>query len=167
VDKEVLIKKVLRSLTPRWNHIAIIIEESKDLSTLQFDLLVGSPMSHEERLIDSFRKSGEKSFSSKLQITKNEYANTSNKINQSQGRSQNQNYSREERAVQEVEAEADLIEEISSAIIVKGMVTLIGIVDSIEGNNNKDVNYAQEGDEASSNNLFLSYDKAENGTKDV
>jgi hypothetical protein len=25
VDKEVLNKKVLRSLTPRWNHVAIII----------------------------------------------------------------------------------------------------------------------------------------------
>jgi hypothetical protein len=37
VDKEVLIKNVLRSLTSRWNHVAIIIEESKDLSTLQFD----------------------------------------------------------------------------------------------------------------------------------
>jgi hypothetical protein len=36
VDKEVLIKKVLRSLKPRWNHVAIIIEESNDLSTLQF-----------------------------------------------------------------------------------------------------------------------------------
>jgi hypothetical protein len=37
VDKEVLIKKVLRSLTPRCNHVAIIIEESKNFSTLQFD----------------------------------------------------------------------------------------------------------------------------------
>jgi hypothetical protein len=37
VDKEVLIKNVLRSLTSRWNHVAIIIEESKDFSTLQFD----------------------------------------------------------------------------------------------------------------------------------
>jgi hypothetical protein len=36
-----------------------------------------------------------------------------------------------------------------------------------EGNNNKGVNYAQEGDEASPTNLFLSYDKAENGTKDI
>jgi hypothetical protein len=34
VDKEVWIRKVLRSLTPRWNHVAIIIEERKYLSTL-------------------------------------------------------------------------------------------------------------------------------------
>ena len=48
-------------------------------------------MSHEERLIDSFGESGEKSFSSKMKITKNEDANTRNKRNQSQGRGQNHN----------------------------------------------------------------------------
>lgn len=32
VSNEVLIKKVLRSLTPRWNNVAIILEESKDLT---------------------------------------------------------------------------------------------------------------------------------------
>ena len=36
-----------------------------------------------------------------------------------------------------------------------------------EGNNNKGFNYAQEGDEASSNNLFLCYDKDKNGSKDI
>jgi hypothetical protein len=34
VDKEVVIKKVLKSITPRWNHVTIIIKEIKDLSTL-------------------------------------------------------------------------------------------------------------------------------------
>ena len=63
-DKEVVIKKVLSSLTPRWNHVSIIIEENKDLSTLQFDHLVGFLMSHEEGLIDSFGESGEKDCSS-------------------------------------------------------------------------------------------------------
>lgn len=42
MEKEVIVKKVLRSLTPRWNHVAIIIAESKDLSTLEFDHLIGS-----------------------------------------------------------------------------------------------------------------------------
>jgi hypothetical protein len=48
MDKEVVIKKVFISLTPRWNHAAIIIEERKDLTTLQFDHLVGYLISHEE-----------------------------------------------------------------------------------------------------------------------
>ena len=71
VSNEVLIKKVLRSLTHRWNHVAIIMEESKDLTKLQFDQLVGSLMAHEKRLKDTF-EGVEKVFSSKLQITKNE-----------------------------------------------------------------------------------------------
>ena len=68
VINEVLIKKALRYLTHRWNHVAIIMEESKDLTKLQFDQLVGSLMSHEERLNDTF-EGVEKAFSSKLQIT--------------------------------------------------------------------------------------------------
>ena len=48
IDKQVVIKKVLRSLTPRWDHIAIVIEESKDLTNLHFDNLVGSIISHED-----------------------------------------------------------------------------------------------------------------------
>ena len=46
---EVVIKYVLRSLMPRWNHVAIIIKENKDLNALQFDHLDGSLMYHEER----------------------------------------------------------------------------------------------------------------------
>ena len=86
VSNEVLIKKVLRSLTQRWNHVAIIMEESKDLTKLQFDELVGSLMSHEERLKETF-EAVEKAFSSKLQITKNEDASSSNtKSHQGQGK---------------------------------------------------------------------------------
>ena len=94
VSNEVLIKKVLRSLTHRWNHVAIIMEESKDLTKLQFDELVGSLMSHEERLKDTF-EGVKKAFSSKLQIIKNEDARSSStKRNQGQGKWQSQNYSR-------------------------------------------------------------------------
>ena len=71
VSNEVLFKKVLRSLTHRWNHVAIIMEESKDLTKLQFDELVGSLMSHEEILKETF-EAVEKAFSSKLQIRMNE-----------------------------------------------------------------------------------------------
>ena len=50
IENEVVVKKVLRSLLSKWNSVAIIIEESKDLATLSYDQLVGSLMSHEERL---------------------------------------------------------------------------------------------------------------------
>ena len=50
IENEVVVKKVLRSLLPKWNSVAIIIEERKDLTTVSYDQLVGSLMSHEERL---------------------------------------------------------------------------------------------------------------------
>lgn len=64
------------------------------MAKLQFDELVGSLMSHEERLKETF-EGIEKAFSSKLQITNNEDASSNNsKSHQSQGKWQSQNYSR-------------------------------------------------------------------------
>lgn len=36
----------------RWNHVAIVIEESMDLITLEFDHLLSFLMSHEQRSKD-------------------------------------------------------------------------------------------------------------------
>lgn len=47
IENEVVVKKVLISLLPKWNLVAIIIEESNDLATLSYDQLVGSLMYHE------------------------------------------------------------------------------------------------------------------------
>ena len=52
IENKVVVKKVLRSLLPKWNLVAIIIEERKNLATLTNDKLLGSLMSHEERLQD-------------------------------------------------------------------------------------------------------------------
>lgn len=53
VNNKVIMKKVLRTLFLEWNQIEIIIEKSKDLSTLDYDQFIGSLMYHEERLKDS------------------------------------------------------------------------------------------------------------------
>lgn len=66
MSKKVVIKKVLRSLILRWNNVVIIIEERKDLATLEYDQLVGSRMSCEERLTDSSIYVDEKAFSCKV-----------------------------------------------------------------------------------------------------
>lgn len=50
IDKNVVIKNVLRILDPKWNHVEIIIKESKNLSTLKYDKFISSLMLHEERL---------------------------------------------------------------------------------------------------------------------
>ncbi|XP_037491053.1 uncharacterized protein LOC119369159 [Jatropha curcas] len=49
-NDQVVVEKVLRSLTPRFDHVAVAIEESKDLSILSFDDLKGSLKSHEARM---------------------------------------------------------------------------------------------------------------------
>ena len=59
---------MLRSLLPKWNHVAIIIEESKDLTTLFDDTLIDSLTSHEDRLKDPTPSSDfgeDKAFASK------------------------------------------------------------------------------------------------------
>lgn len=51
IEKEVVIKEVLRTLKKRYDHDALIIEETKDLSTMEIDNLIGSLTSHEKRVL--------------------------------------------------------------------------------------------------------------------
>ena len=61
----IIVAKVLRSLTPKFDHVVAAIEESKDLSTYSFDELMGSLQAHEVRLNRSLEKSEEKAFQAK------------------------------------------------------------------------------------------------------
>ncbi|XP_040942243.1 receptor-like protein 9DC3 [Gossypium hirsutum] len=51
--------KVLRSLTTKFDHVMAAIEETKDLSVLSVDELMGSLQSHEARINRSIEKSEE------------------------------------------------------------------------------------------------------------
>nr|GFA79898.1 UBN2 domain-containing protein [Tanacetum cinerariifolium] len=42
ISDEIVVAKVLRSLTPNFDHVVAAIEESKDLSNFSFDELMGS-----------------------------------------------------------------------------------------------------------------------------
>ncbi|KAI5326674.1 hypothetical protein L3X38_035748 [Prunus dulcis] len=63
-DKKI-VEKTLRSLPPKYDHVAAAIEESKDLSTLSLHELIGSLEAHEKRINRSTEQSVEQAFQSK------------------------------------------------------------------------------------------------------
>ncbi|GKE67117.1 hypothetical protein Tco_1521278, partial [Tanacetum coccineum] len=65
ISDEIVVAKVLRSLTPNFDHVVAAIEESKDLSKFSFDELMGSLQAHEARINRSFAKDEEKAFHTK------------------------------------------------------------------------------------------------------
>lgn len=62
IDNQIVVSKVLRSLTTKFEHVVTAIEESKDLSTYSFDELMSSLQAHEDRLNRSHEKVQEKAF---------------------------------------------------------------------------------------------------------
>ncbi|XP_014522738.1 uncharacterized protein LOC106779189 [Vigna radiata var. radiata] len=53
-----IVEKILRTLTPQYDHIAMAIEESKDLEKMRVEELQNSLEAHEQRLIE--RRTAEK-----------------------------------------------------------------------------------------------------------
>ncbi|KAA8523955.1 hypothetical protein F0562_010614 [Nyssa sinensis] len=70
ISDETVVAKVLRSLTPNFDHVVSAIEESKDLSVFSFDELMGSLQAHETRINQSLEKNKEKAFQVKDIVTK-------------------------------------------------------------------------------------------------
>lgn len=62
ITDQTVVEKVLRSLTPKFDHVVAAIEESKDLSVFSFEELMGSLQAHESRINRSFEKHDEKAF---------------------------------------------------------------------------------------------------------
>jgi hypothetical protein len=70
ISDEIIVAKVLRSLTPKFDHVVAAIEEAKDLSVLTIDELMGSLQAHEVRINRSLEKNEEKAFQVKETTTK-------------------------------------------------------------------------------------------------
>jgi transcriptional regulator with GAF, ATPase, and Fis domain len=68
LEDQRVVEKILRSLTRKFEHIVVAIEESKDLSTLSIDSLMGSLQSHELRIKQFDSPPIEQAFQTQLAI---------------------------------------------------------------------------------------------------
>ncbi|GJS44431.1 zinc finger, CCHC-type containing protein [Tanacetum coccineum] len=62
INKEVVVSKVLRSVSSKFNHVVAAIEEAHDLSSYSFDELMSSLLAHEDRLNSAQEQTKEKAF---------------------------------------------------------------------------------------------------------
>ncbi|KAH0745660.1 hypothetical protein KY285_007317 [Solanum tuberosum] len=84
VIDQTIVEKVLRSLTPKFDHVVAAIEESNNLSVFSFDELMGSLQAHEARINQSTKKNEKKAFQVKDSATK--YGENNGPASRSRGR---------------------------------------------------------------------------------
>ncbi|KAJ8769958.1 hypothetical protein K2173_009040 [Erythroxylum novogranatense] len=71
ISEKTIVAKVLRILTPNFEHIVAAIEEAHNLSNYSFDELMSSLQAHEDRLLRSHEKNEEKAFQLKGEMHEN------------------------------------------------------------------------------------------------
>ncbi|GKV33750.1 hypothetical protein SLEP1_g42213 [Rubroshorea leprosula] len=86
-SEQAKVEKILRTLTPKFEHIVAAIEEAYDLSQMTVDELSGSLEAHEQRMNGKqIKKSIEQAFQSEVSIKGNQGGETSQKHGGSHGR---------------------------------------------------------------------------------
>jgi gag-polypeptide of LTR copia-type len=62
MEEKIVVAKVLRSLTPKFDHVIATIEESNNLDIYSFDEFIKSLQTHESRMSKTEDKDDEKTF---------------------------------------------------------------------------------------------------------
>ncbi|CAN0880806.1 hypothetical protein LINGRAHAP2_LOCUS13857 [Linum grandiflorum] len=68
IDEKKIVERILCSLTPKFEHVVAVIEETKDLAKLSMTELMGSLVVHEQRLSRFNNQPLEQAFQSKVDI---------------------------------------------------------------------------------------------------
>jgi gag-polypeptide of LTR copia-type len=85
MEKKIVVTKVLRSLTPKFDHVVAAIEESKNLDVYSFDELMGSLQTHESRMSKTKDKNDEKAFYMKGESSRGGYNPSRGQANSDRG----------------------------------------------------------------------------------
>jgi gag-polypeptide of LTR copia-type len=73
MKEKIVVAKVLRSLTPKFDHVVAAIEEFKNLNVYSFDELMGSLQTHESRMLKTEDKDDKKTFYMKGESSRGGY----------------------------------------------------------------------------------------------
>jgi gag-polypeptide of LTR copia-type len=85
MEEKIVVAKMLRSLTPKFDHVIAAIEESKNLDTYSFDELRGSLQTHESRMSKTEDKGDEKAFYMKGESSRGDYNPSRGRANSDRG----------------------------------------------------------------------------------
>jgi gag-polypeptide of LTR copia-type len=85
MQEKIVVAKVLRSLTPKFDHVVAAIEESKNLDTYSFNELMGSLQTHESRMSKTEDKGDEKAFYMKGESSRGGYNPSRGRANSYRG----------------------------------------------------------------------------------
>jgi hypothetical protein len=85
MEEKIVVAKVLRSLTPKFDHVVAAIEESKNLNTYSFNELMGSLQTHESRMSKTEDKDDEKTFYMNGESSRGNYNPSRGRANSDRG----------------------------------------------------------------------------------